>query len=168
MPVIAAVTPLSHPGLAAAGDCLRGMDQGNLDACDLMIVPVGPDGQVAADEALDAILALPAADIVTAAKLTGKAGQSSEAAARVGQSTVRIVFLGVGDRSPRALRRAGGEIGRMLQPGDRAVSSVVAGQPALVLGCRRSANPAGAGICRGCLAGLLPVLREVHRDRRLG
>lgn len=131
MPVIAAVTPLSDPGLAAAGDCLRGMDQGNLDACDLMIVPVGPDGQVAADEALDAILALPAADIVTAAKLTGKAGQSSEAAARVGQSTVRIVFLGVGDRSPRALRRAGGEIGRMLQPGDRAVSSVVAGQPAL-------------------------------------
>ena len=131
MPVIAAVTPLSHPGLAAAGDCLRGMDQGNLDACDLMIVPVGPDGQVAADEALDAMLGLPAADIVTAAELTGKAGQSSEAAARVGQSTVRIVFLGVGDRSPRALRRAGGEIGRMLQPGDRAVSSVVAGQPAL-------------------------------------
>src|SRR5258706_11864867 len=131
MPVIAAVTPLSDPGLAAAGDCLRGMDQGNLDACDLMIVPVGPDGQVAADEALDAIVALPAADIVTAAKLTGKAGQSSEAAARVGQSTVRIVFLGVGDRSPRALRRAGGEIGRTLQPGDRAVSSAVAGQPAL-------------------------------------
>src|SRR5258706_5997981 len=131
MPVIAAVTPLSDPGLAAAGDCLRGMDQGNLDACDLMIVRFGRAGRVAGDEALDAILALPAADIVTAAKLTGKAGQSSEAAARVGQSTVRIVFLGVGDRSPRALRRAGGEIGRMLQPGDRAVSSVVAGQPAL-------------------------------------
>src|SRR5260370_15356448 len=131
LPVIAAVTPLSHPGLAGAGDCLRGMDEGNLDACDLMIVPVGPDGQVAADEALDAIVALPAADIVTAAKLTGKAGQSSEAAARVGQSTVRIVFLGVGDRSPRALRRAGGEIGRMLPPGDRAVSPGGAGQPAL-------------------------------------
>src|SRR5258708_12215096 len=90
MPVISAVTPLSHPGLAAAGDCLRGMDQGNLDACDLMIVPVGPDGQVAADEALDAILALSAADIVTAAKLTGKPRHTSEAAARVRHSTVTI------------------------------------------------------------------------------
>jgi leucyl aminopeptidase len=107
------------------------MDEGSLDACDLMIVPVGPDGQVPADEALDAMLALPAADVVTAAQLTGKAGQSAQVAARVGQSTARIVFLGVGDRSPGALRRAGGELGRMLQPGDRAVSSVVAGQPAL-------------------------------------
>ena len=131
MPVIAAVTPLSHRGMSTAGDCLRGMDEGSLNAYDLMIVPVGPDGRAAADEALDDMLALPAADIVTAAKLTGKAGQSAQAVARVGQSTIRIVFLGVGDRSPRALRRAGGEIGRMLQPGDRAVSSVVADQPAL-------------------------------------
>jgi len=131
MPAIAAVTALSDPGLAAAGDCLRAMDEGRLDACDLMIVPVGPDGHVAADEALDAMLAVPAADIVRASQLTGKAGQSTQAVARVGQSTVRVVFLGVGDRSPRALRRVGGEIGRMLRPGDRMVSSVVAGQPAL-------------------------------------
>jgi leucyl aminopeptidase len=131
MPVIAAVTPLSDPGLSTAGDCLRAMDWRSLDACDLMIVPVGPDGQVAADEALDAMLVLPAAEVVTAAQLTGKAGQSAQVAARVGQRTVRIVFLGVGDRSARALRRAGGELGRMLQPGDRAVSSAVAGQPAV-------------------------------------
>src|SRR5260370_34259174 len=96
MPVMAAVPRLSNPGLAAAGDCLRGMDQGNLDACDLMIVPVGPDGQVAADEALDAILALPAADIVTAAKLTGKAGQRSAAAAQVRPARGKIVFRSLG------------------------------------------------------------------------
>jgi leucyl aminopeptidase len=131
MPVIAEVTPLSAPGLAAAGDCLRAMDEGSLDACDLMIVPVEPEGQVSADDALDAMLGLPAADVVTAAELAGKAGQKTQATARVGRSPVRIVFLGVGDRSPRALRRAGGEIGRMLQPGDRAVTSVVAGQPAV-------------------------------------
>ncbi len=130
MPVIAAITPLSDPGLSTAGDCLRAMDAGSLDVCDLMIVPVGLDSEVVPDEALDAMLALPAADVVTAAQLTGKAGQSAQAAAKVGQSTVRIVFLGVGDRSPRALRRAGGELGRMLRPGDRAVSAVVAGQPA--------------------------------------
>ena len=130
MPVIAAITPLSDPGLSTAGDCLRAMDAGSLDVCDLMIVPVGLDSEVVPDEALDAMLALPAADVVTAAQLTGKAGQSAQAAAKVGQSTVRIVFLGVGDRSPRALRRAGGELGRMLRPGDRAVSAVVAGEPA--------------------------------------
>jgi len=131
MPVIAEVTPLSAPGLAAAGDCLRAIDEGSLDACDLMIVPVEPDGRLIADDALDAMLGLPAADVVTAAELTGKAGQIAQAAARVGPSTVRIVFLGVGDRSPRALRRAGGEVGRMLKPGDRALTSVVAGQPAM-------------------------------------
>jgi leucyl aminopeptidase len=131
MPVTAVVAPLSDPGLAAAGDYLRAVDERGLDTCDLMIVPVEPDGQVAADEILDSMLALPAGDVVTAVQLTGKAGQSAQAPARVGQSTVRIVFLGVGDRSPRALRRAGGEIGRMLQPGDRAVTSVVAGQPAV-------------------------------------
>src|SRR5260221_11943033 len=83
MPVIAAVTPLSHPGLAAAGECLRGRDQGNLDACDLMIGPVGPDGQVAPDEALDAILSLTARDIVTAAKRSGECWSRAGAAARV-------------------------------------------------------------------------------------
>lgn len=131
MPVIAEVTSLSDPGLRTAGDCLRAIDEGSLNACDLMIVPVGPDGQVTDDDALDAMLALPAADVVAAAELTGKAGQIDQAAARVGQATVRIVFLGVGDRSPHALRRAGGEIGRLLKPGDRAVTSVVAGQPAV-------------------------------------
>src|SRR5262249_523594 len=109
MPVIAEVTSLSDPGLRTPGDCLRPLGGGSLDACDLMIVPVGPDGQVTDDEALDAMLALPAADVVTAAELTGKAGQIAQAAARVGQAIVRIVFLGVGDSSPHALRRAGGE-----------------------------------------------------------
>ena len=131
MPVTAVVAPLSDQGLAAAGDYLRAMGERGLDTCDLMIIPVEPDGQVAADEILDGMLALPAADVVTAVQLTGKAGQSAQSPAKVGQSTVRIVFVGVGDRSPRALRRAGGEIGRMLRPGDRAVTSVVAGQPAV-------------------------------------
>src|SRR5262249_34911338 len=58
-----------------------------------------------------------------------KAGQVAQAVAKVGGAVVRIAFLGVGDRSPRELRKAGGELGRLLQPGDRAVSSVVTGQP---------------------------------------
>ena len=130
MPVISTVTPLSGAGLRTAGDCLRAVDAGSLDACDLLIIPVEAGGEVAADEALDGMLAVPAAEVVATVQLSGKPGQSAQVAARAGEATVRIVFVGVGDRSPRALRRAGGEVGRMLQPGDRAVSSVAAGRPA--------------------------------------
>jgi leucyl aminopeptidase len=130
MPVLTTVTPLSGAGLRTAGDCLNAMGAGTLDACDVLIVPVEALGDVAADESLDAALAASAADVVAIAQLTGKPGQNAQAAARAGSATMRIVFLGVGDRSPRALRRAGGELGRILRPGDKALSSVVAGRPA--------------------------------------
>jgi leucyl aminopeptidase len=130
MPVISTVTPLSGPGLRTAGDCLRAIRAGNLDACDLMAVPVEADGAVTADQALDELLEVRADDFVKAADLTGKAGQSAQAVARAGSATIRVIFLGVDDRSPRALRRAGGELGRILQAGDRALSSVVAGRQA--------------------------------------
>jgi len=130
MPVIGTVTPLRGAGLRTAGDCLRAIDAGSLDACDLIAVPVEASGEIAADQALDDFLAVPANDIVKAAQLSGKAGQSAQAVARAGSDTVKVIFLGVGDRSPRALRRAGGELGRMLQSGGRALSSVVAGRPA--------------------------------------
>src|SRR6266702_2271396 len=103
MPVIGTVTALSRADLGTAG------------------------GEVAADAGLDALLPAGADDVVKAARQTGKAGQVAHAVARAGQATVRIAFVGVGDRSPGELRRAGGELGRLLQPGDRAVSSVVAG-----------------------------------------
>ncbi|MDR2988374.1 MAG: leucyl aminopeptidase family protein [Nocardiopsaceae bacterium] len=128
MPVISTVIPLSGAGLRTAGDCLRAIRDGNLDACALIAVPVEADGAVAADQALDEFLEVRADDFVKATDLTGKPGQNAQAVARAGSETVRIVFLGVGDRSPRALRRAGGELGRMLQAGERALSSVVAGR----------------------------------------
>jgi leucyl aminopeptidase len=130
MPVISTVTPLSGAGLRAAGDCLRAIGAGSLDACDLMAVPVEADGAFASDQALDQFLAVLADDFVKAAQLTGKAGQTAQTMAQAGSATIRIIFLGVGDRSPRALRRAGGELGRMLQPGQRALTSVVASRPA--------------------------------------
>jgi leucyl aminopeptidase len=130
MPVISTVTPLSGAGLRSAGDCLRAIGAGSLDACDLMAVPVEAAGVFAADQALDEFLAVRADDVVKAAQLTGRAGQAAQTMAQAGSATIRIVFLGVGDRSPIALRRAGGELGRMLQPGQRALSSVVAGWPA--------------------------------------
>jgi leucyl aminopeptidase len=129
MPVSTSVAPLRGVGLSTAGDCLRAMAAGTLDICDLVIVPVRSEGGIPADQELDNLLRLPAAEVIKAAQLTGAAGQSTQEVARLGQSVVRVVFLGVEDMSPRALRKAGGNVGRMLRPGGRAVSSVVAGQP---------------------------------------
>jgi len=130
MPVIGTLTALSRPGLGTAGDYLEAVRAGDIEPADLVVVPVGTGGELAADAALDALLPPGAADVVTTAQRTGQAGQAVHAVARAGEATVRIVFLGVGDRSANALRRAGGELGRLLRPGDRAVASVVAGHPA--------------------------------------
>ncbi len=130
MPVISTVTPLSGAGLRTAGDCLRAISAGSLDACDLLAVPVEADGAIAADQTLDEFLAVRADDIVKAAQHGGGPGHATPAMAQAGTAAIKIIFLGVGDRSARALRRAGGELGRMLRPGARALSSVVAGWPA--------------------------------------
>jgi leucyl aminopeptidase len=136
MPVISTVAPLGsvYPGpdsdSGTAGGYLHAATAGRFELPDFVVVPVGADGAVPADAALDTLLPVPAAEVAKAVQLTGKAGQLTQTVARVGESTVRIVLLGVGDRSASALRRAGGELGRMLQRGDRAVASVVADQPA--------------------------------------
>jgi len=129
MPVIGTVTALSRADLGTAGDYLEAAGANGLELADLVAVPVALGGEVAADAGLDELLPAGAAEVVKAAQLTGKAGQTTHAVARVGQTTVRIAFVGVGDRSPDALRRAGGELGRLLRPGELAVSSVVTGQP---------------------------------------
>ncbi len=129
MPVISTVSPLGGADLGTAGDYLRAAAAGRFELPDLVVVPVGADGEAPADAALDLLLPVPTAEVARAVQLNGKAGQIAQTVARAGDSTVRIVLLGVGDRSASALRRAGGELGRMLRPGDRAVASVVVGQP---------------------------------------
>ncbi len=48
--------------------------------------------------------------------------------ATIAGQPVSLLLLGVGDRSPRALRRAGAELGRRLADGGTATSSVVASE----------------------------------------
>src|SRR5215472_13010367 len=153
MPVIGSVTALRRADVGTAGDYLRAAGAGGLELADLVAVPVGSGGEIAQDAGLDELLPAGSAEIVRAAQQTGKAGQVAQAIAKVGDAVVRIAFLGVGDRSPRELRKAGGELGRLLQPGDRAVSSVVAGQPddqvrafaeGVLLGCYRYSEKSGA------------------------
>jgi leucyl aminopeptidase len=153
MPVIGSVTALRRADLGTAGDYLRAAGDGGLELADLVAVPVGSGGELAADAGLDELLPAGSAEVVKAAQQTGKAGQVTQAVAKVGGAVVRIAFLGVGDRSPRELRKAGGELGRLLQPGDRAVASVVAREPAdqvrafaegVLLGSYRYSEKSGA------------------------
>ncbi len=129
MPITCTVTALSGAGLSTAGDYLAGVAAGSCEPADLVVVPVRAGGEIGSDPALDAALGVRAGDAVSAFQLTGKAGQAAQVVAHVGQATMRIAFLGIGDGSARALRRAGGELGRMLRPGECAVSALVAGQP---------------------------------------
>ena len=158
MPVIGSVTALRRADLGTAGDYLRAAGDGGLELADLVAVPVGSGGEIAQDAGLDQLLPAGSAEVVKAAQQAGKAGQVAQVIAKVGGAVVRIAFLGVGDRSPRELRKAGGELGRLLQPGDRAVSSVVAGQPddqvrafaeGVLLGSYRYSEKSGAAADHG-------------------
>src|SRR5262249_22969049 len=50
--------------------------------------------------------------------------ETAQTMARVGQEAARIVFLGVGDQSARALRRAGAALGRLVTGGRAATAAV--------------------------------------------
>jgi leucyl aminopeptidase len=130
MPVTSAVTAMRGTGLNSVGDFLSAVISGDRESADLVVIKVGAGGAAAADETLDQCLGYQAAEVVAAAQQTGRAGQVARAVARVGDKLIKVVFLGVGDASPAALRRAGGELGRMIRPGEDAVTDLVAGLPA--------------------------------------
>lgn len=128
MPVTTTVTALG--GLATVGDYLRAASAGSGELADLLVVAVGAGGEVAADSDLDVALGASAADVVATYQLTGKPGQVAHVVAKVGERLVRVAFIGVGGRSAAELRRAGGELGRLLRPGDIAVVPVPVGSTA--------------------------------------
>jgi len=132
MPVTSTVTALSLPGAQTIGGYLRAIAAGGGEAsgsepADVLAVGVALGGDVAADENLDSVLGTGAAAFVTAAQLTGKAGQSAQTVGKLGDALIRVIFLGVADRSAGALRRAGGDLGRLVRPGELAVTDVVTG-----------------------------------------
>ncbi len=130
MPVTSAVTALGGPGLNSLGDFLRAVKSGDRELADLLVVPVGTGGSIAAGAALEECLGAKAADVLAAVQCDGLAdglaGRVARAVALVGEALVQVVFLGVGDASPEALRTAGGELGRLIRPGEEAVTDAVA------------------------------------------
>jgi leucyl aminopeptidase len=99
----------------------------------LIAVPVEPGaaesgGGAGTDPALDELLAISTADAIAAYRLTGRAGEAAQTMATIAGRAVSVLLLGVGDRSPRSLRRAGAELGRRIADGGTATTSVVAGE----------------------------------------
>jgi leucyl aminopeptidase len=126
VPVTCAVTALSLDGVGSAGDYLRAVSAGRCESADVVVVAVGAGGDVAADETLDSVLGVSGADVSASAQLTGKAGQTASTVAKLDDRLLRMILLGVADRSPAALRKAGGELARLIRPGEVAVAEGVA------------------------------------------
>ena len=83
------------------------------DPVGILAVPVEAGGQPG-DPALDALLPAGSAEAITAFGLTGRAGEAAQVLTSVSGRPLRVLLLGVGDRSAAALRRAGAELGRRI------------------------------------------------------
>jgi leucyl aminopeptidase len=132
MPIACDVTLLSGFGPSTAGDYLASVADSTAtpaDLADLVAVAVDADGQLAADSRFDSFLPVPAAQVAAAYQLTGKAGETAQTVTLAGKAAVRVVFLGVGDRSASALRRAGAELGRLVADHSTAAAAVVPDGP---------------------------------------
>ncbi|HET9898294.1 MAG TPA: leucyl aminopeptidase [Streptosporangiaceae bacterium] len=127
MPVTCEVRVAGPGEPRSAGGYLLAGRQGHQEPAELAVVAVGEGGEVAADEALDSVLGASAADVAATSRLTGKAGQIASTVARHNGTLTRVLFLGVGNRSLAALRKSGGELGRLMRPGEAAIADVLAG-----------------------------------------
>ncbi len=112
MPTDLHVTLLPAAGPRLLSTYLAAVADGHADPPDLVAVPVRADDLRQDRPELDPFLPAGSAAVIAAAGMTGKAGEVAETTVRVGSHTSRVAFLGLGDGSPRALRRAGAELGR--------------------------------------------------------
>jgi len=86
----------------------------------------------AAGSGLDSLLPVPAGQLLAAYGHGGAAGEIAESAFGVGDRVLRVAFLGLGDGSPGALRRAGAEAGRRCRAGQTGVADLIDRTPAEV------------------------------------
>ena len=78
---------------------------------------------------LDGYLGVSAAQVVASAELTGRAGESTQTVIRLGAEASTVLFLGVGDASPGALRRAGAAWRGACPAGRTALTTAVLDEP---------------------------------------
>jgi leucyl aminopeptidase len=128
LPIDIHVTLLAADDLASAGAYLSAVARGAAAAPDLIAVPFGPPDLDSGWPDVDPFLPGGAAAALAAAELTGRAGESAEAA-QLGTGGTRILFVGIGDGSPAALRRAGAVLGRRAALGKTVGTAAAAGWP---------------------------------------
>ncbi len=78
---------------------------------------------------LDSYLPVPAADIIASGELTGQPGQIMQTVIQLAERPCTVLFLGVGDADPAAMRRAGAALARRLPAGRSTLCSVVVAEP---------------------------------------
>ncbi|HEY2692162.1 MAG TPA: leucyl aminopeptidase [Streptosporangiaceae bacterium] len=144
MPIATAVILLPAAGPSLLGDYLTSLADRAADPPDLIAVPVSAEPDAAALADLDSVLPAPAAEVIARLDLSGRAGEIAETIARVGPHTLRLAFLGIGDSSPAALRRAGAELGRRLADGKSATVATIPGGAG-----REALQPFAEGIMLG-------------------
>jgi leucyl aminopeptidase len=101
-----------------------------------LVVPVrSPDGPAASPipgpgaAELETHLGVTPADIIACGALTGRPGEIAQSVIKLGQRPCPVLFLGTGDASAPALRRAGAALARRLPAGREAVCTAVTGEP---------------------------------------
>ena len=128
MPIPTRLTTVVTAGPWPLAGYLAGLDRGahgTADAPGLIVVPV----QGADSAGLDSYLGAPAADVIARCEATGNAGDLSSAVIGAG-GPGPFLFLGLGDESPAAMRKAGAAVGRRVAPGRTLVTSALLGRPA--------------------------------------
>jgi leucyl aminopeptidase len=136
LPAKARVTVAPAAGLEPLADYLAEASREAAAAPALIAVPVrSPDGASpgpvpgAGASSLDGYLGVSAAQVLASAELTGRAGETTQSVIRLGTAACTVLFLGVGDASPEALRRAGAALARRLPAGRAALTTAVLDEP---------------------------------------
>ena len=129
MPIDTQLIAVATHGPRPLADYLAGPDgraQGVAGAAGPIVVPV----QGAESAGIDSYLGAPAADVIARCEATGNAGDLTSAVIGAGGGPGPFLFVGLGDGSPAAMRKAGAAVGRRVAPGRTLITSALLGQPA--------------------------------------
>jgi leucyl aminopeptidase len=131
LPVKARVTVARAAGPEPLADYLAEVSRDAAAAPALIVIPVrspaGASGPVpgAGAPSLERYLGISVAQVLASAEMTGRAGETTQSVIRLGTAACAALFLGVGDASPGALRRAGAALARRLPAGRAALTTTV-------------------------------------------
>ncbi|HEX7266403.1 MAG TPA: M17 family peptidase N-terminal domain-containing protein, partial [Streptosporangiaceae bacterium] len=126
MPIDTRLTAVALPGPRPLADYLAGLDAGIQPMPGPVVVPL-PGAESAG---IDSYLGAPAAEVIARCEAGGNAGDLTSVVIGPGGGPGPFLFLGLGDESPAAMRKAGAAVGRRVAPGRTLITSAVHGKPA--------------------------------------